>query len=98
MDIRIYGWKLAPYKLPKYFPFRVFSLEYIRKMINSDDIHFVSLNKKQQMRIKGQIGSFICNSRAAGEEAKKILKEMKFVISFPWHYCCWEIIPYGLAS
>jgi hypothetical protein len=38
--------------------------------MNSDDIHFVSLKKKQQLRIKGQIGSFICNSRGAGEEAE----------------------------
>jgi hypothetical protein len=55
-------------------------------MINSDDIHFVSLKKKQQMRIKGQIGPFICNSRAVGEEADKLLKDMKFNTSFTWHY------------
>jgi hypothetical protein len=86
MEIKIYGCELAPYKLPRYVPVRIFSLEYIRKMINSDDIHFVALKKKQQLRIKGQIGSFICNSRAVEEEANKLLKEMKFGISFPWHY------------
>jgi hypothetical protein len=85
-EIRVYGCELAPYKLPKYFPVRIFSLEYIRQMINSDDIHFVSLKKKQQLRIKGQIGSFICNSRAVGEEADKLLREMKFETSFLWHY------------
>jgi hypothetical protein len=46
----------------------------------------VSLKKKQQLRIKGKIGSFICNSRGAGEEADRLLKEMKFHISFLWHY------------
>jgi hypothetical protein len=61
-------------------------LEYIRQIINSDDIHFVSLKKKQQLRIKGQIGSFICNNRGAGEEADRMLREMKFSMSFPWHY------------
>jgi hypothetical protein len=55
-------------------------------MINSYDIHFVSLKKKQQMRIKGQIGPFICNSRAVGEEADKLLKEMKFNTTFIWRY------------
>jgi hypothetical protein len=85
-EIRVYGCELAPYKLPKYVPVRIFSLEYIRQMINSDDIHFVSLKKKQQMRIKGKIGPFICNSRAVGEEANKLLKEMKFNTSFTWHY------------
>jgi hypothetical protein len=84
--IMIYGCELPPYKLPKYFPVRIFSLEYIRQMINSDDIHFVAFKKKQQLRIKGQIGSFICNNRAAGEEANKLLQEMKFRQSFTWHY------------
>jgi hypothetical protein len=67
-------------------PVRIFALEYIRQIMNSDDIHFVSLKKKQQLRIKGQIGSFICNSRGTGEEADQMLREMKFFLSFPWHY------------
>jgi hypothetical protein len=86
IEIRVYGCELAPYKLPKYVPVQIFSLEYIRQMINSDDIHFVSLKKKQQMRIKGKIGPFIYNSRAVGEEADKLLKEMKFSTSFIWRY------------
>jgi hypothetical protein len=85
-DIRVYGCELAPYKLPKYLPIKIFSLEYIRQIINSDDIHFVSLKKKQQLRIKGQIGSFICNIQDVGEDSNKLLKEMKFDISFLWHY------------
>jgi hypothetical protein len=85
-EIRVYGCELAPYKLPKYVPVWIFALEYIHHMINSDDIHFVSLKIKQQMRIKGKIGSFICNNRAVGEEANKLLKEIKFSISFIWRY------------
>jgi hypothetical protein len=85
-EIRVYGCELAPYKLPRYIPVRIFALEYIRQIMNSDDIHFVSLKKKQQLRIKGQIGSFICNSRGAGDEADKLLREMKFLTSFAWHY------------
>jgi hypothetical protein len=92
-EIRVYGCELAHYKLPKYVPVRIFSLEYIRQIMNLDDIHFVSLKKKQQLRIKGQIGSFICNSRGTGEEADRMLKEMKFFMSFPWHYD-----PYGIIS
>jgi hypothetical protein len=85
-EIKIYGCKLAPYRLPKNFPVRIFTLEYIRQMINSDDIHFVSLKKKQQLRIKGQIGSFIYNNRGIGEEADGFLKEIKFDVSFLWKY------------
>ena len=81
-EIRVYGCELAAYKLPRYVPVRIFALEYIGQIMNSDDIHFVSLNKKQQLRIKGQIGSFICNSRGAGEEVDRMLKEMKLFTSF----------------
>jgi hypothetical protein len=91
-EIRVYGCELASYKLPKYLPMRIFSLEYIREMINSDDIHFVSLKKKQQLRIKGKIVSFIYNSRDVGEEADRLLKQMKFHVSFIWHYDPCEII------
>jgi hypothetical protein len=85
-EVRVYGCELAPYKLPRYISVRFFALEYIRQIINSNDIHFVSLKKKQQLWIKGKIGSFICNSRGAGDEADKLLREMKFLTSFTWHY------------
>jgi len=32
------------------------------------------------------VGPFICNARSIGEEADKILKEMKFSLSFRWSY------------
>jgi hypothetical protein len=85
-EIKVYGCELAPYKLPKYLPVRIFTLEYIRQMINSDNIHFVSLKKKQQLRIKGQIGLSSATVEASGEEADRLLKEMKFFVSFTWHY------------
>jgi hypothetical protein len=45
-EIKLFGCDLAPYKLPKYVPVIIFSLEYIRQIMNSDDIHFVSLKTK----------------------------------------------------
>ena len=44
--IRVYGYEIPPYKLPRYVPLRVFSLEYIRKMLNMDDLHFVLGKRK----------------------------------------------------
>jgi hypothetical protein len=85
---RVYGCELEPYKLPKYVPVRIFSLEYIRQIMNSDDIHSVSLKKKKQLRIKGQIGSFICNSRGVREEDDRMLKEMKFFMSLDRIHLC----------
>jgi hypothetical protein len=85
-EIRVYGCELAPYRLSKYLPMTIFSLEYIRQMINLDDVHLVSLKKKQQLRIKGKIGSFIYNNRGTGEEENRLLKEMKLQVIFIWHY------------
>lgn len=45
-------------------------------MPNMDEIHFVAAKKKSQFKTKTQIGTFICNNRAAGEEADKLLEEM----------------------
>jgi hypothetical protein len=86
IEIRVYRCELAPYKLHRYLLVRIFSLEYIRQIINSNDIHFVSLKKRHHLRIKGQIDSFICNNHGAGEEADIMLREMKFFMIFPWHY------------
>ena len=82
--IRVYGCQINPYKMPKYLPMRIFSLEYIRQIINSDDVNFLLARKKTQFKIKNQIGPFICNNREAGEEAEKCLQEMKFSDSFKW--------------
>jgi len=92
-EIRVYGCDLPPYRLPKYLPVRIFSLEYIRQMVNSDDIHFVAVKKKQQLRIKTQIGCFICNNRSRGEEVDNILKHMRFTQSSNWSYD-----PFGVIS
>ena len=43
-EVRMYGSKLAPYHIPMFLTHRLFSLEYIRKMFNCDDLHFVSNN------------------------------------------------------
>jgi len=92
IELRVYGCELDPYKLPKFLPMRIFALEYIRKIINADEMHFVAANKKSQFRIKSQIGPFICNIRAVGEKIDKRLKEMKFTHSFTWSYDPWGII------
>ena len=64
---------------------RLFSLEYFRKMNNSDIIHFCNAKKRAQLRIKSQLGPFICNYRDGGEEAQKILEDhYRLQKSFHW--------------
>lgn len=46
IEIRIYGYEFPPYKLLKYLPMRLFALEYYRKIIKSNEVHFVKGKKK----------------------------------------------------
>ena len=55
-------------------------------MINLDEVHFVKAKKKAQLRIKDQLGPFICNSREVGKEVEEILKRLKLKQSFIWRY------------
>jgi len=64
-EIRVYGYQLAPYKLPKYLLMRIYALEYFRKIINLDEVNFLSARKKTQFNMKNQLGPFICLNREA---------------------------------
>jgi hypothetical protein len=57
-------------------------------MVNSDDIHFVAANKKSQLKIKTQVGPFICNNRSTGEELDILLKKMRLT----WAYESFGVI------
>ena len=65
---------------------RVFSLEYIRQILNSDSINLLVAKKKTQFKLKNQVGPFIWNHREAGIEASKQLLEYKFEEIFLWNY------------
>ena len=88
----MYGYLLAPYKLLRYLPMRLFSLEYYRKIINENEVNFVNAKKKAYFKIKDPLGPFICNSREAGKEVDLILQRMKFQRSFVWRYDPLEFI------
>ena len=103
--IRIYGCELAPYRLPRYVPMRLFSLEYFRQFGNADMIHFHSKNKKAQLKVKNQLGPFIYNKREeAWQEADKILKCLGLQTSFLWspydpnHFISLRRFKYKMAS
>ena len=85
-EIRIYGCQLAPYKLPKYLPMKLFSLEYYMQIINSNEVNFVKAKKKAQLKIKDQLGPFICNGREARKEVDLILQRLNLKQSFIWRY------------
>lgn len=90
--IRVYGCKIGPYKIPKYVSMSIFSLEYIRKMISMDEIHFVSGKRKSQYKIKTQVGPFIYNTRTIIDVVDSILRKFNFQASFTWAYDPFNII------
>ena len=73
--IRIYGYEICPYRLPRYVSMRLFALEYYRQLINSDLTHFHSTKKKAQLKFKDQLGPFIMNKKEGWQEADLILKD-----------------------
>jgi len=64
----------------------IFALEYSRKMLNMDEVHFVSYKKKTQFKLKAHIGPYIINTRSATKEIDAILSQMKFKLIFSWSY------------
>jgi len=103
--IRIYGCELAPYRLPRYVPMRLFALEYFRQFGNADVVHFHSKNKKAQLKVKNQLGPFIYNKREdAWEGADRMLNNLGLQTSFLWvpydpnHFISLRRDKYRLAS
>ena len=45
-EIRVYGALLAPYKLPRFVTTRIFALEYLRQLLNENEINFIASRKK----------------------------------------------------
>ena len=65
---------------------KIFALEYLRPILNSDSINFMAARKKTQFKLKNQVGPFIINHKEAEKEIIKRLAEFKFQESFPWNY------------
>jgi hypothetical protein len=72
-EIRIYACQLDPFRLSVFMNPMIFSLEYIRKRLNSDEIHFVPNMYKVDLKLKKEVGSFIVNTRLALQVTKKKL-------------------------
>jgi len=84
--IRIYGCELAPYRLPKYVPMRLFALEYYQQFNSADLSHFYGAKKRAQLKIRHQLCPFIFNKREeAWKDVDTILGEkLKLNHSFLW--------------
>lgn len=59
--IRMYGTASAPYRLPKLLTPIIFVLEYIRQLVEIDEIHFISSRKKGRMTFPIVMGGYAIN-------------------------------------
>jgi hypothetical protein len=85
--IRVYGCELRPFLLPIFLTPKMFSLQYIRKILNSDDVHFVSRKYKATFKLEKEVGPFIVNSKIALQVlVAKVLSDMGFQEGETWIY------------
>jgi len=64
---------------------RLFSLEYFKQFINLDLTHLYGVKKKDQLKLRNQLGPFIINKKEGWQYANKILGEqLKLERSFWW--------------
>ena len=62
-----------PVQVEKIFPNETLCIRVFQE--NDQFIYSSFAKKKAQLRIKSQLGSFVCNSRDAGKEAERILED-----------------------
>jgi hypothetical protein len=65
---------------------RISALEYIRQILNSNDVHFVSRKYKSTFKLKKEVGTFIFNSISKLQVATKVLSDMAFQEGETWIY------------
>lgn len=85
-EIRLYGAGVEPYRLPIFVPIRLFSLEFIRKSLNVDQIHFVPMKKVHMFKLLMSVGLFIVNMRQAADEVNMMLDGIHLLLGDKWAY------------
>ena len=75
-EIMVYGCQLSPFRFPIFMNPIIFSLEYVRQRLNSDEIHFVPNKYKVTFKLKKEVVPFILNTRSTLQMKKKRLSAM----------------------
>lgn len=71
---------------------RYFYLEFIRKGLKVDQVHFVPVKKGHLFKLPNTIGPFIVNTRHALEAAQKMLTDMHLSVEGKWAYDPYDVI------
>jgi hypothetical protein len=92
IEIRVYGAEICPFRLPKFFTLRIFSLEFIRQSLDSDNIHFIPRKKRTNFKIKREVGPFIVYNRTTLQVVETKLQELNLERGEAWKYDPFGII------
>ena len=78
--------EVPPYRLSVFPAMRVFALEFIRKTLKADQIHFVPPKKGYILKLPTLVGPFTINSRHVLSTMEKLLQEMDLLQGKVWPY------------
>jgi len=67
-------------------PLRIFSLEFIRQSIATNQLHFLLAKKGHLFKLGILVGTFVVNSRQVFGVVEAFLREVNFDIGEAWHY------------
>ena len=81
--IKIYGIEQEPYRLPMFLTPRTFVLEYVRKMIEIDNLHFVKSGKKGRTPLPIAMRGYVVSDKRGIEEIIKVLKFLDLPMDYP---------------
>lgn len=92
IEIILFRADIKPFRFLIFFHMRFFSLEFIRKGLNVDQVHFVPVKKGHMFKITRTVGPIIVNTRQALEVAYKILTDLHLSLEGKWAYDSYHVI------
>ena len=84
--IIIYGSEKISYKLPKFLTPRKFALEILRKRLDSDHVHFTSINEAGTFKLPVTVGPFTVKNKNTAKLIEEIMVCFQFEEDIPCQY------------
>ena len=80
--IKMYGIESTPYKFPKLLTPRVIVLEYVRQLVEIDEIHFREIQKERKVEFSHSCGILCCNWKKECQRGHKSDGKIEFSKTF----------------
>ena len=76
--IMVYGFTKGPYSLLSFIAPRIFALEFIKKILQSETEHFLNFKKASNFKIPSNIGPLVVKSKSTLSVVERLMKVMNF--------------------